>query len=191
MVGTELVKTHGRFKIYFVGDGGIAAGPHARRTIGARRAGRGGCDRHHPVAGQCPERTVHWPDDFARVAREMRGPRDMVPIKPDRGAWDRTATAAGQQGLTFIEYHTMFDVDGTPNGVVSRSVTAGELGRPPARLPDAAGGDRGPLRQPPRRAWRRLRPRSRRAAVRLSDPPPGGVNSASSGGDRLQWTEDP
>lgn len=132
MVGTELVKTHGRFKIYFVGDGGIAAGPHARRTIGARRAGRGGCDRHHPVAGQCPERTVHCPDDFARVAREMRGPRDMVPIKPDRGAWDRTATAAGQQALTFIEYHTMFDVDGTQRrGVAQRD---GRRAGPPARL---------------------------------------------------------
>lgn len=73
---------------------------------------------------------IHTPDDIRDVARELRGPRDVVPIKPDRGAWDRTAAAAGQPGLVLREESVMLDVDGTPSGVINRSMSAGELARP-------------------------------------------------------------
>lgn len=74
---------------------------------------------------------VHTPDDIRDVARELRGPGDVVPIKPDRAAWDRTAAAAGQPGLVLRETCVMLDVDGIPNAVITREMPAGEMGRPP------------------------------------------------------------
>lgn len=74
---------------------------------------------------------VRTADDIRRVGRELIAPRDIVPVKPDRGAWDRTAAAAGQRDLTLTEHTMMFDVDGVPNGIDTRKMPAGELGRPP------------------------------------------------------------
>lgn len=73
---------------------------------------------------------IHNAEDIRRVAREMGAPRDVVPT-PERGnLWDETAAAAGQP-VTLIDHVTMLDVEGVPNGVVTRHIAGAGLGRPP------------------------------------------------------------